>query len=385
MLNLMTKPNHALRHDVATGEGTDEEGELALDTRVPRLVRILNGALDEDPESPSAIVLNGRLDPATLRFLKVDSSYQRPLGNRADIWEALKGGAIVPNIDVGVRGQDFISDGDDFVIRSPAFIIDGWQRVGTALRILEQIPNHPLRIFATVHFGTTDLWERHRFTELNKNIRKVSPNLHLRNMRDGNEAILTLYGLSNNTREFALFKKVSWSQSKARGDLISATVLVKTAMRLHAHHTTINGSGVGGLAEALSRVILKVSLKTFRENVAAFFEIVDQCWGLRTIEFSRSASQVGTTFLYQLARVFSNHVDFWDVGEKVFFVSAETRRKLAKFPINDPHVKNLAGSGGAAANILYEMLCSHMDSGKRTGHMRARPADGRGRPTKSGT
>ncbi|MDP3936710.1 MAG: hypothetical protein Q8R92_01085, partial [Deltaproteobacteria bacterium] len=191
----------------------EEDEPAVLDTRVKPVIRIINGALDEDPDSPSAIILNGRIDPNTLRFLKVDSSYQRPLADRSDIFEAIKSGVVVPNIDIGVRGQDFTTDGDDFLINSAAYIIDGWQRVGNAMRLLELMPNHPVRIFATVHFGTNDIWERHRFTELNKNIRKVSPNLHLRNMRDGNDAVLTLYGLSNNTREFQLYGKVSWSQN----------------------------------------------------------------------------------------------------------------------------------------------------------------------------
>lgn len=186
----------------------EAERDTFINTRVQPFVRIINASMDEDPSSPSAVVVNGRIDPASLRFLKVDNDYQRPLGERADIFDALKNGTVVPNIDVGVRGQDFDVDDGDILIKSPAYIIDGWQRVGTALHLLDNIPNHPLRIFATVHFGTDALWERHRFTELNKNVKKVSPNLHLRNMRDTNEAVLTLYGLSNNTKEFALYKRV---------------------------------------------------------------------------------------------------------------------------------------------------------------------------------
>lgn len=280
----------AERLGVTTADEDDDEPSL-LDTRVKPVVRILNGALDEDPASPNAIVLNGRLDPETFRHLKVDNSYQRPLGDRSDIYEAIKAGIVVPNIDIGVRGQDFSCDGDNFVIHSPAYIIDGWQRVGTALRILELIPNHPIRMFATVHFGTDEVWERHRFTELNKNIRKVSPNLHLRNMRD-----------------------------------------------------------------------------------STFFEVIDECWGIHNIEFRHGAPQIKSTFMMQLAKVFSLHVDFWDTGDRIFFVAADTRRKLAKFPINDPHVKNLAGTGGAAANILYDLMVSHINSGKRTGHLRPRVA-----------
>lgn len=350
----------------------------AIDTRMPSHVRVLNGALDESADSASGIVLNGRLDPTTLHHLKVDSEYQRPLGDRADIFEALKNGTIVPNVDIGVRGQDFDIDGEDFIIKSPAFIIDGWQRIGTARRLLELIPDHPIRIFATLHFGTDALWERHRFTELNKNVKKVSPSLHLRNMRDSNEAILTLFGLSNNTREFALYKRVSWSQNMARGELMPALLLSKVALRLHAHRGSLAGASAESVSINLARAAKNVGLQNFRKNIMTFFEVVDECWGLREIEMRQSAPQIKSSLLNMLARVFSSHLDFWDAGDRIFFVPAEARRKLAKFPLQDPHVKNLCGAPGAAVNILYEMLCRHIDSGKRTGHLRPRAVDSRG-------
>src|SRR3990167_3749059 len=80
--------------EVIRGPRVVEESDTFLYTRVKPVVRILNGALDEHENSPNSIVLNGRIDPTTLRFLKVDSSYQRPLAERADIFEALKAGII---------------------------------------------------------------------------------------------------------------------------------------------------------------------------------------------------------------------------------------------------------------------------------------------------
>jgi hypothetical protein len=349
-----------------------EEGLPVLDTRVKPVVRILNASLDEDQDSPSSIIINGRVDPSTLRFLRVDSTYQRPLGDRSEIYQALKDGIVVPNIDIGVRGQNFTTEGDDILIHLPAYIIDGWQRVGTALRLLDQIPNHPIRIFATVHFGTDDVWERHRFTELNKNVRKVSPNLHLRNMRDSNTAVLTLYGLCHNDKSFALYGKVSWSQSMKRGDLVSALTLAKVARRLHSHATSLTGMSVPMVAAGLDETVRKVTMQRFRKNVASFFDVIHECWGLDAIEYRNNAPQVKSTFLVQLARVFSSHIDFWDQSESGFFVAADLRRKLAKFPINDPHIKSLAGTGGAAMSILYDLLVNHINSGKRTGHLRSR-------------
>lgn len=350
----------------------DDDDEFSLDTRVKPVVRILNGALDEDEHSAGGIVLNGRIDPATLRFLKVDNNYQRPLAERPEIFDAIKSGTVVPNIDVGVRGQDFTTEGDDFAINSPAYIIDGWQRVGNALRVLELIPDFPVRIFATVHFGTDELWERHRFTELNKNVKKVSPNLHLRNMRDGNEAVLTLYGLSNNTKDFPLYGKVCWSQNMRRGELMSAMQLAKVALRVHGHVAPLTHGSVITIADGLLKATKSVTLGHFRKNIHTYFSAINDCWGIHQIEFTHAAPQIKTTFMFQLARMFSLHVDFWDEADRSLTITSDLRRKLSKFPINDPHVRSLAGTGGAAANILYDLLVSHMNSGKRTHRLRSR-------------
>lgn len=342
----------------------DEDREI-IDTRVEPHVRIVNGALDDDPASPAAIVLQGRIDPNTLRFLKVDNEYQRPLASRADIFDALKDGKVVPNIEIGVRGQNFEVDGDDVVIKSPAYIIDGWQRVGNAMRLLELIPNHPIRIFASVHFGTEQIWERHRFNALNKNVKKVSPNLHLRNMRDANEALLTLYGLSNSDKTFALYKRVCWSQNMQRGQLISALTLSKAAAMTHSHHTALSGASAESVSASLARAAKSVSLPIFRKNVMGFIALVNDCWPLNAIEYTRSAPQIKSTFLYELARVISRHKIFWDEADRVLSVCADDRRKLSKFPVNDPQVVALAGTGGKARNILYQLLVDHMNSGRR--------------------
>lgn len=370
----MLKQLSDVLHNVKARDKDDEAAVVVLDTRVKPVIRIINGSLDEDENSPNSIVLNGRIDPSTLRFLKVDSSYQRPLSERPEIFEAMKAGIVVPNIDIGVRGQDFTTEGNNILIHSPAYVIDGWQRVGNALRLLELIPDQPLRIFASIHFGTNDIWERHRFTELNKNVKKISPNLHLRNMRDSNEAVLTLYGLSNNTRDFALYGKVCWSQSMKRGELMQAYLVSRTAVRLHAHiHPANYASAADKIAATLATVTRKTTLAVFRKNITTFFDVIEECWGIRSIELRASAPQIKSSFLLQLARMFSTHLDFWGDDGRTFFVSANMRHKLAKFPLADPYVKNLVGGGGGpAGNILYDLIVNHVNSGKRIGHLRSR-------------
>lgn len=344
----------------------------AIVTRVEPHIRIINGTLDEDPASPSSVVLNGRIDPATLRFLKVDKEYQRPLGERAEIFEALKQGKIVPNIEIGVRGQDYDVEDGEVIIRSPAYIIDGWQRVGNAIRLLELIPNHPLRIFASIHFNTDQIWERHRFTALNKNQKKVSPNLHLRNMRDKSPAVLTLFGLSNNTKDFALYNRVCWSQSMQRGHLITAMMLAKTAMHLHQHKTSLHSPTAETLSASLDKAATAVTLQGFRRNIGTYFDVVNQCWPFSAIEYRSTAPQIKSSFMFELGRMFSRHPDFWDRDDSVLVVNADDRRKLAKFPISDPQITGLAGGNGKARSLLYQLLVDHMNSGRRTNRLTAR-------------
>lgn len=343
-----------------------------LNTKVEPHIRIINGALDESDASSVGIILNGRVDPATLRFLKVDSGYQRPLAERSDIFNALKEGKIVPNIEVGVRGQDFDVDGDDYIIRSPAYIIDGWQRTGNAMRLLDMIPHLPLRIFATLHFGTDELWERRRFTELNKNTRRISPNLHLRNMRDSNDAVLTLFGVSTNDRGFPLYKKISWSQNFRPGELMSALLFGLSVYHLHSHRAGFNGRSVEAVASGLGTIASRTTLPTFRRNVHTFFNLIDECWPVAALEKRVSATQLKGSFICELARMLSSHQCFWEHNDNTLVVSADDRRKLAKFPIRDPQVMQLAGSGGQARHILYRLIVDHMNSGRRNNRLRSR-------------
>lgn len=349
-----------------------DDGSIALNTRVKPFVRIINGALDESGDSSSSLILNGRVDNATLHHLKVDDEYQRKLSDRADIFNALKDGRVVPNIEIGIRGQDFTTDGDDYLIHSPAYIIDGWQRTGNAMRLLELIPTHPLRIFASVHFGTDLTWERNRFTELNKNVKRISPNLHLRNMRGSNEAILTLYGLSMRDAQFPMYKKVSWSQNFGRGELISALQLALSVYHLHAHRAGFNGRTVEAVSAGLNGIASRCTLPTFRRNVSTFIGLIDECWPVAALEKRTTATQLKSSFICELARMLSSHPVFWEHNGNTLMVAADDRRKLAKFPIRDPQVVQLAGSGGAARQILYRLLVDHMNSGRRTQRLRSR-------------
>lgn len=343
-----------------------------LNTRVDHHVRIIDGALYEADNSSSGIILQGLIDPSTLRFLKADPGYQRDLREREEIYTALKDGKVLPNIEIGVRGQDFVSDGADYIIRSQAYIIDGWQRIGNAIRFMDDHPSTPVRMFGSVHFDTTFEWEEQRFTDLNKNTKRISPNLHLRNLRNKSNGVLSLYGLSHADKAFPLHGMVSWNQNMHRGELITATILARVIRDLHGHHTSLVGSSPDQLAYSLDMAAQAISLNMLRRNAQSFFSIVNDCWPFAAIEYRRSATQVKGTFLRVVAKMFSLHLNFWNEADTALMVSMDDKRKLAKFPINDPQIINLAGAGGSAQYILYEMLISHMNSGRRTQRLEQR-------------
>lgn len=357
--------------DISTLTEAYKDVRVRMDTRVRSHIRILNGAMDEDPASPQGIVVQGRIDAATLRFLQV-ADYQRPLENRPDIWDALKGGTTLPAVEIGVRGQEFECDGSDYIIYSPAFIIDGWQRCGNAMRLLDTVPDMSVRLLATVHFGTTFEWEEDRFTAVNKNVRKVSANQHLRNLRDKNDAVLAIWKLCD-TPGFPLHKRVCWSQGMQRTELLSALVMCKCAMYLHSHKVAIAEGRIETVAHAIANARNTVGDARFKQNVATFFSVINECWPFSIVQYRAAATQAKSSFLYELARMFTRHPAFWDgPNENALFVSADDRRKLSKFPINDKQVVQLAGSPGAARKILYQLLVDHMNSGRRTQRLVAR-------------
>ena len=340
-----------------------------IDTRVEPHVRIENAALDEDESSASGLVMRGRIAPSTLRFLKVDQDYQRGLEIRQDIENALRDGKVLPDIDIGVRGQAFDFDGDDCIIKSPAFIIDGWQRVGNAIRLLDEIGDIAVRLGALVHFSTDAVWEAQRFTDLNNNAKRVSTSLHLRNLRYDYKAVLTLYGITRNEPNCPLNERVCWDQRRRRGDLMSATILARSCMFLHGHKAPVPKLRIVDLCKSLEAASRTVSLNAFRGNCLTFLQLVEDCWGIRSIEYARAAPQIKASFLSTLARLLSRHRNFWTDDGNVLAVDRFWRNKLARFPINDPQVAQLAGSQGMSQHILYDLLHQHLSRGMRTNRL----------------
>jgi hypothetical protein len=150
--------------------------------------------------------------------------------------------------------------------------------------------------------------------------------------------------------------------------------MAKVIGALHSHKAPALSSQLDAIERGLSLAMENTGQNVFRANIRTFFGLVDEFWGIKQIQYREAAIYMKSGFLVMLARFFSNHHNFWTGdGEKTLFVEASLRRKIASFPIGDPNVMRLAGSGGKSRFILYSMLVDHVNSGKRTRRLTARP------------
>ncbi|HVM73775.1 MAG TPA: hypothetical protein VMU13_02805 [Candidatus Paceibacterota bacterium] len=341
-------------------------------------IKLVHGALDEAEGSTTGIILRGVIAPDSLHHLLKDD-YQReaqPLTSQWRILDALQKGEPLPDIELGMRGQNFTTREDNFFLKDHVYIVDGLQRVTSAIHFLGTNPGSPVRLGATVHFNTTKEWERKRFHILNTHRLKVSPNVLLRNMREESPAILSLYGLSTNDKAFVLHDRVSWTQRMTKGELLTALTFCKVVGLLHSHKVAGKSNSIEELVPALGKAVEVFGIQAVRENIRVFFNLIDECWGIKSVQYREGAIYMRGMFLYVFARLLADHHDFWQGDdEKRLFVMADLKRKIAQFPIHDPEVVRLSGSGGMARIMLYTLMRDHINSGKRTKRLTPRNSE----------
>lgn len=340
-------------------------------------VKIVSAALDTmrieiaPGKTEERLVLRGVIEPTTLDGLLVDT-YQREILSGSKVGElkqALRT-SIVPDIELGMRGERTRNIGQEYFLLDPVYIIDGLQRTSAARELMNEDVNARPRIGVTVHFDTNYEWEKERFRILNQERSKVSSNILLRNAQSDFKSVDMLSKLCSD-ESFALSDRVQWQQRKLRSEVISAMTFAKVVMVLHAKFSTSNPGQRGNyrdVAMALDKVLEKVGRTTMRDNIKDFFGLIDECFGVRKIVFTNGAVQVKETFLLTMAEFFSDFEEFWR-GDR-FFVDRRLQLKIAKFPISDPEVMRLASSGGQAGTLLHTLLVQHVNSGKRSKRLR---------------
>lgn len=338
--------------------------------RIP--VRLHNATLDE---KHGEIVAHGYLDGDSIQpdRLHVDF-YQREIiearyGHRSPLLKAVEKGPFrFPDVVLGMRGEHFATakngKGESFNLQDPVFIIDGLQRI-SALRTFHA--DHPesekVWIGAEVRFNTTPEMERELFTILNTKRKMMSPNVIIRNEKVSNDGIATLYGLSTNDATFPLWQKVCWNQQMGRGELITALTLLKTSLYMHSYGISGFRNNREYLVEALTKVIKNIGLQNFRRNLQTFFGAVDEVWGIRGVKYQDRAVHLKGNFLFELAHMIDHYEDFWQ-GHKLV-ITADQKRKLRTFPMNDPTVIRLSGAGQTAGALLQRHLIDHMNKNKQ--------------------
>jgi hypothetical protein len=326
-------------------------------------VKFVNAAFDE---REGDIILRGSIDPDSLPRLLVDG-YQREVlprkGSLAYWTEQLRRG-FIPDIDLGMRGGAFREAGGAVHLLDPLYIVDGLQRRTAALEIA-RLGGTP-RLGGTVRFNTTEAWERERFRILNMRRARVSPDLLLRNQARDSESLQMLLDLGQDS-SFPLCRKVCWGQRMHRDELLHARILLKTAAILHAWMGTgLRGFSILVMASSLDRLIARVGRTTVRQNVCAFFGLVNDCWGATTVSSKKMAVCLRASFLQSLARVVADHENFWRDSE--ISVPLEMRRRLATLNIYHGYVINLCSQGGHNQQLYLELI-EHMNKGMKTNRL----------------
>lgn len=324
------------------------------------------------------IIIRGVIDPESLRLIQV-APYQREILPGAKVkmlMNALRT-STVPDVELGMRGEKYqvreVDRHDAFYLQNDVFVIDGLQRISAAKKLIDLDPTAKPRIGAVVHLSTTEEWEAERFRILNQDRTRLNVNVLIRNLRTQSPAIDMVYKLVQD-ETFVLCNRVQWSQRMSRTEILSAATLCQTVGFLHSRF------GGGGrqnsnpqeMGAGLSRLMEIVGRTTMRDNVKTFFEILDECYGVKRIVFHQSAPYIRRTFLVTLADLFTRHTNFWR-GQRLF-VERDLRTKISKFPMTDPEIMRLCSSSGTAGSILYQLLLQHVNSGKRT--RKLQPVDG---------
>lgn len=329
---------------------------------------IHQGALGIHPDSPALIQKFFQINEGSHGAFMVDDYQREVLSGKkhTELVKAFKEGQRFPDVELGMRGRTFEHNKGVFTLKDPVFVVDGLQRIASAREALEMTNDGiTIRLGATIYFDSTDEWERSRFRTLNIERTKLSPNVHLRNMRPSNKAVAALYELTTRPGDFPLYNRVQWGQAKNRQEFLTALGLVSILTMLHHRfgHGARNSSAENQ-ARSLNATLDDIGVRKLTANTKTFFGVIDDVWGIRRIAYRDQATHVKQGFLLVLAEILTRHAVFWE--DRQLKIDRLTTQKLGKFPIADPSVINLVSSTGAGSRrMLYQMLLDHINSGRR--------------------
>lgn len=345
-------------------------------------IRLIACTIDEDEDKN--IVFRGVIDPGYLYLLKVDfaagaiaGGYQREQAKPDVIarWaDDLLNGARFPDLALGMRGQRYSERDGATWLHDPTYLIDGQQRCAAAARAMQVDPSFRPRLGATVYIGSTRAFEARQFKIWNTVKNKMPLGVYLIQGRANHEAINTLYLLTYD-HNFALHGAVRWDQSREQRHLVSAMTYVKAAVVLHQHILGRHGININRTDDLLAALNhFGTSLSALRDNVRAFFEAIDEAWGIRDHTRKQRLLWLRENFLIAFAKVLSQNINFWtgDRGDRLKISTADIQ-KLSSFDFDQRNIVALAGGGSQARRSLILEIEGHLDSGRRTGRLIKRP------------
>ena len=324
-------------------------------------IKVLSGALDELSEGQ--IILRGVIDSGSLNGL-LRPTYQRetlPKATIEGLMEAFRDGAgRVPDVKLAVRGDRYgCTDADgEYTINGDVYIIYGLQRVSAARQCIYD-GGKPL-VGATIHFGTTEPWERERFRILNMRRSRLSPNVLLRNQTAECPSLHRLYDLCSD-ETFVLCQRVSWSQNMRREELLTALSFLKTAMRLHSKFGAGRHGAVSWLWQALPPMMANVGYQAMIDNIKTFFQLLDSAWGVRELLYKDRATHLKVGFLSALADVISEYPAFWSGNS--LRIDRDIQKKIGQFRLTDPNIRAIA-CGSSSIGLLTRLIVDHINTGR---------------------
>jgi len=334
-------------------------------------IKIVNGAFQDLDDGN--IVLRGVLTPESLGKLCI-GAYQREKLSDARIEAIITGleGKRPPDVELAQRSNDFTPvDGEPgaFVLPGPIYNVDGQQRVAAAIGLNAQGKKCP--VGAVVNFGTTDKWERERFRVLNQLRLRVSPNVLLRSEACAQPVMRALKELTDDS-SFAMYGKVCWNQMMKRSELTTALTYFETVAQLHSRFGPGKSGAKGAmqpgkstLSNSLTGQSAKVGKQIMCDNVVVFYGLMEEWWGVKTLVYRQSATHMKGAFMLTLARVLSDHNNFWK-GPRLS-VPNVLKKKIGTLPLHDTQVLAIASSQGRAAKmLLYPLIVNHLNAGRGT-------------------
>jgi hypothetical protein len=328
---------------------------------------IRKGNLGDDEEGSTILI--GFLDLVSSINNLTPSWYQRAAGFSPQKIRQLStdflAGDQMPPIVLGMRGENFdvLEDGTIRLL-DPTYVVDGLQRWYAALAVMEQRP--ALRLAVMVYLNTTEESEIALFRKLNTKRTGVSPSIHIRNEKNHSRVAATLYGMSANQPDFALFERVAWDQRFYEKDLVSGATLLLVLTQLHVHILRVQPSNrVIELLPLIDKNIDHVGLQKSRENLIHFFDVLDELWCIRNILLrNRGTYHLKQGWLITLAKLFSDFTEFWDASDKTLFVSAALKRDLARLDPKDEECVRLAAGTKSARELLYQLFVQNLNKGR---------------------